>query len=117
MSQGGPVVIAYRKNSTFEVVAIKKTPAGSGDSSITRLTKTSHDNIVNLLDAFLCGGSIFIIYECMDTSLAEIDASLIELEEPHIAAVCHEVSLLMPSRCAVLIFIRFSRVSHICGLR
>ncbi|KAI9766703.1 MAG: hypothetical protein M1840_006347 [Geoglossum simile] len=91
MNLGGPVVFAYRKNATFATVAIRSNVVGSHDSSAICLTQTSHGNIVNLQEAFLYDGSVFGIYERMDVTLAEVKSSVIELEEPHIAAVCHEV--------------------------
>lgn len=54
--------------------------------------KISNTNMVNIEKAFLDQGNIYLIYEYISVSLAEIIASLCgDLKEYEIAAVCHQV--------------------------
>jgi hypothetical protein len=62
-----------------------------GCEGAQRLIRTSHSNIVTLMEAFAQNNMLYMVYERMDVSLERLH-SCIHLEEPHMATICREVS-------------------------
>ncbi|KAL2048941.1 hypothetical protein ABVK25_010794 [Lepraria finkii] len=88
---GGEFTIAHKKEVQHPVVAIKR-ESYTDNSQIKRLTRCSHENIVSLYRAYFEEGSVYLIYECVDVSLAEIQSTPRgKLASYQIAAVCQEV--------------------------
>ena len=88
---GGEVTLAYKKELQHPVVAIRR-DSYTDSSHIKRLTRCSHENIVAFYRAYFEEGSVYLIYECVDVSLAEIQStSHGKLASYQIAAVCQEV--------------------------
>jgi hypothetical protein len=68
----------------------------SGCEGAQRLIRTSHPNIVTLMEAFAQDNMLYMVYERMDVSLERLH-SCIHLEEAHMATICREVSTLLGS--------------------
>ena len=87
---GGKTIIAHKKELGHDVVAVKTTkcPAGNG---FTGLKPCIHPNIVALHEIYADRDSLFFVYEQMDVTIAEVQATPVGNFEPYqIAAVCHE---------------------------
>lgn len=85
----GNSFLAVDANCSGRLVAVKEYKSRIPEANL-RLLKTSHPNIVNLLDAFLVEDVFYFVYELMEVSLREL-ASSVKLEENHISFVCKEV--------------------------
>lgn len=86
----GSTIIAHKKELTHDVVALRKTtcPAGNGFTGLKRCT---HPNIVTLHEIYADRDCLFFMYEQMDVTIAEVQASPVGNFAPYqIAAVCHE---------------------------
>ena len=87
----GSVTLAHSKDRRHEIYAIRQQKCAD-TSSIKRLTRFQHDNLVTLHMTYLDDNSLYFLYEPMDVSLAEIQSTpLGALESSHLAAVCIEV--------------------------
>jgi serine/threonine protein kinase len=82
-------IIAVDSNSPGRLVALKHHKRKEADKEKC-LLKTSHTNIVNLLDAFLDGDIFHFVYELMEVSLREL-SSCVPLGETDISFICKEV--------------------------
>lgn len=51
----------------------------------------SHENIVNVVEAFYHGGCVFTVSECLDLSLQSLEAIPIAIQEDHIASIALQV--------------------------
>ncbi|KAL5359324.1 kinase-like domain-containing protein [Aspergillus floccosus] len=85
----GNSFLAVDVNCSGRLVAVKEYKWRNSEDNL-RLLKTSHTNIVNLLDAFLVEDVFHFVYELMEVSLKEL-ASSVKLEENHISFVCKEI--------------------------
>lgn len=85
----GNSFLAVDANCSGRLVAVKEYKWRNSEDNL-RLLRTSHTNIVNLLDAFLVEDVFHFVYELMEVSLKEL-ASSVKLEENHISFVCKEV--------------------------
>ncbi|KAI9706224.1 MAG: hypothetical protein M1812_008238 [Candelaria pacifica] len=74
----------------YHLVAIKRHSLLSKQSP-SKLERTAHKNIVSLQDILLNDDHIYLIYEKMEVSLSQLQASLKTLEEVHIVTICAEV--------------------------
>ena len=103
LEQAGPVTIAHSK---FSSVAIKESNF-ERDNQIDDIILITNSYIVNLNQALLHDGSVYLVYECMDIALRNIrSCPKGDLNTCEIAAVCKEVitlnlqaSLLMSFVC------------------
>jgi hypothetical protein len=90
-NQAGSATIAYEMTPTHPVVAVKET-GGRDQAEAQDLIRTAHPNVVSLLDAFLSQEATYLIYECMDVDLVQVQGCPCGvLEDFEIAAVCKEV--------------------------
>jgi serine/threonine protein kinase len=90
--QAGPAIIAYGKSVDFPIVTIKERRIAES-LDLKKLVKVQHDNIVNFIAAFH-ESSIWLVYECMNISLAQANCcSYGPLKEFEMAAICKEVCL------------------------
>ncbi len=88
LDQAGPAIIAH---SNFSLVAIKERKAEDRHQIDDTISITS-SYVVNLERTFLDEGTIYIVYECMDSALRNIrSCPKGDLEACEIAAVCKEV--------------------------
>ena len=85
----GKTCLAYDKNRPGDVVAIKQYRVG-GINKSQHLLRTSHQNLVNLLDSFKDGRTIYLAYEHMSISLEQLHSGF-QLQELHISFICKEV--------------------------
>lgn len=89
--QAGPASLAYKTIPDFPVFSVKKHKDVNQHEAL-QLMKTSNTNVVNIEEAFLDKGSLYLVYEYMSISLAKVIAGPSGiLEEYEIAAVCHGV--------------------------
>ncbi|KAI9676518.1 MAG: hypothetical protein M1817_000676 [Caeruleum heppii] len=88
--QAGSAVIAHRTNASFDLVAIKEVNLEDQDE-VASSVRPAHKNLVTIIEIFSSKDSLYMVYEPMEISLSDIQASVLELEEPHVAAICVEV--------------------------
>ncbi|XTI91882.1 hypothetical protein V2W45_1247570, partial [Cenococcum geophilum] len=67
----GPMVITFKIKPTFPIVVIK-TRVISKTVNGLECSKLPHPNIVNILEVFEEGEMVYLIYECLSVSLANI---------------------------------------------
>ena len=95
--QAGQVTVAYKNEIEHPMFAIKEHVCKDSES-VKQLVMCSHKNIVALYDAYLDNDSLYLIYECLQISLAEVQSTQYgDLATFQIAAVCREV-------CKYLVF-------------
>ncbi|KAJ6115239.1 hypothetical protein N7486_001017 [Penicillium sp. IBT 16267x] len=90
INQAGPGYIVHAKTSTFQEGIIKavKTPR----SELSKIMTKHHRNFVQLQEAFYHDGEIFLLYELLDVSLAQIFGSpLGRLQLFEVAAFSKEI--------------------------
>lgn len=89
--QADSIVLAQGCGEKHTIVAIKEVNAGQ-DECVKRLRQYSHPNLVDLTEAFLADNTVYMVYEWMDISLADIQSTPCgRLVSFQIAAVCKEV--------------------------
>lgn len=81
--------LAFRTDCVGRVVAIKHCEATRANQAVN-LVKTTHLNLVNLLDVFSEKGVYHLAYQLMEVSLQQLN-SCFELGEMEIAFICQEV--------------------------
>jgi hypothetical protein len=87
--QGGTCMVAHQVDPLFALVTIKSTER----KNARNLHPTDHPNVVNLLAFYDIDATTYLVYECMDISLAEVQASPNRCFEAfELAAICTEVS-------------------------
>ena len=90
-NQAGEGIVAHRDNSKFPLVLLKKRTKPEADTECL-LTTTHHANLVNLLAFFEHDDAINLVYECMQVSLLQLQASPYNaFVEYELAAICKEV--------------------------
>jgi hypothetical protein len=89
-SAKGKTYLVFEKASPGTIVAVKEYMTGADDMSTTRLCRTSHTNLVNLVLVFTEPEKLYFVYERMDISLEQL-AAAVKLKEPQIAFLCKEV--------------------------
>ena len=101
LEQAGPVTIAHSK---FSLVAIKERKIECNDQLDDIIPITS-SYVVNLNQALLQDGSVYLVYECMDITLRNIRlCPKGDLNTCEIAAVCKEVITLNPQASLLMSF-------------
>ncbi|OAT07643.1 serine/threonine protein kinase [Blastomyces gilchristii SLH14081] len=89
--EGIPGMIAHAKDGSFEEMLLREIKVHSKEW-LSRIIPISQKNIVDLREAFYDNGSIFLFYEMMDVSLAQIfGAPHRGLRHYEVAAFCKEV--------------------------
>ncbi|KAH7033934.1 hypothetical protein B0J12DRAFT_732004 [Macrophomina phaseolina] len=96
-----PILYLGNKKSTITVLsrshpfrsirAIKKRCIPKASQPPDLIRHLSHENIVNVLEAFYHGGCIFTVSECLDLSLQSLEAVPIAIQENHIASIALQV--------------------------
>ena len=90
-NQAGEGIVAHRDDSQFPLVLLKKRAKPESDIECL-LNTTRHANLVNLLAFFERDGAINLVYECMQVSLLQLQASPYNaFVEYELAAICKEV--------------------------
>lgn len=89
--------LSINANSPSDLVAIRKHQRKETHESQC-LRKTSHANVVNLLDAFLDRDIFYFAYELMEVSLGELSSCML-LGETHISFICKEVRWHLVPHC------------------
>jgi hypothetical protein len=92
-------------------IVVLKRHGNVGDLT-TNLKPTSHANLLNLKDAYLHEGSLYLVYEYGDISLDQVHPS-VPLGEEHISIICREVSDWQNSCLKLFDWYRFCTASHI----
>ena len=89
--QAGQVTLAYKSEIEHPVFAVKKHVC-EDSTSVRNIIRCLHKNIVCLYDAYFEKDSLYLVYESVTFSLAEIQSTQYgKLAAFHIAAVCREV--------------------------
>lgn len=91
LNQAGHGLVVHAKNATF-AEGILKEIRGYGKEKMSNVTSYSHKNLVRLQRAFYDDGAIFLLYEMMDVTLAQIFSSpLGRLQLYEVAAFSQEI--------------------------
>lgn len=91
LDQAGPGYAAYAKNSSFEELIVKEVGIHNR-KSLARISSVNHTNIVKLHEALYYEGSIYLCYEIMDITLAQVFGTpLGSLNHYEVAAFCKEI--------------------------
>ena len=88
----GPALISHKQNSSFDRAMVKRVQQPVDIDFIRTLQRPAHKNILDILEVYVDDLTVYIAYECMTISLDAIRSSPVALEEPHVAAICCEVS-------------------------
>ena len=89
INQAGPGYIVHAKNATFAEAIIKEAKTVRGE--LSKIMTSPHKNFVELLEALYHDGAIFLVYEIMDVSLAQIfNSPLGRLDLFEVAAFARE---------------------------
>ena len=71
-----------------------RSKAAQDAAAAQNLRRPNHPNLVNIKDAFICTGTLYVIYERMDISIERLTSYHIStMGEKHIATICREVSM------------------------
>ena len=88
--QAGKCFVAYHKTPEFPLFAVKHRLREENSGTVVL---THHPNVVSIHDVCVQNASVWIVYDCLTVSLAEIQASPVApFEEYELAAICQEVS-------------------------
>lgn len=91
LNQAGYGLVVHAKNATF-AEGILKEIRGYGNEKLSNVTSYSHKNLVQLQRAFYDDGTVFLLYEMMDVTLAQIFSSpLGRLQLYEVAAFSQEI--------------------------
>ena len=89
LEQAGPSKMSHDREHFLVAIKEKKY---NGEGTLDRLRLTSDLNVVDLLEIFHDGETIYMAYECMEVSLRSLSStSKGKLKHFEIAAVCKEV--------------------------
>ncbi len=100
--QAGQVTVAYKNEIEHPVFAVKEHTC-EDSTNMKNLIRCSHRNIVCLYDAYLEKDSLYLIYESVSFSLAEIQSTQYgKLAAYQIAAVCREVCSPEVLQCSLM---------------
>ena len=87
--QPGKTCLAYEFETPGSVAAIKEYKLDEIDKT-KQLLRTSHTNIVNLLNAFADSKIVYLAYELMEVSLEQMHSGVV-LGEFEVSFICREV--------------------------
>ncbi|KAF5861167.1 hypothetical protein ETB97_000541 [Aspergillus alliaceus] len=73
--QAGLATIAHENSIDHKIVAVKEVKQQASKRLISDLLNAKHDNIVQLLDVFSSNSSVYLVYECLELSLFNIQAA------------------------------------------
>jgi serine/threonine protein kinase len=91
LNQAGYGLVVHAKNATFAEGVLKEI-RGYGKEKLSKITSYSHKNLVKLQKAFYDDGTVFLLYEMMDVTLAQIFSSpLGRLQLYEVAAFSQEI--------------------------
>jgi serine/threonine protein kinase len=91
LNQAGYGLVVHAKNATFAEGILKEIKC-YGQEKLSSVTSYSHKNLVKLQRAFYDDGTVFLLYEMMDVSLAQIFSSpLGRLQLYEVAAFSQEI--------------------------
>lgn len=91
MKQAGPGHFVHSKDDTFSEMIVKEVKVHS-QTWLSRLSASSHKNIVHLREALYHNSAIYFVYEVLDVSLAQVFATpLGRLKAYEVAAFCYEI--------------------------
>lgn len=89
--QAGPVSIAHKQDSRFQVVAIKKR-ALTPNMRFHDLKAVQHENIVHLQASFRDASTVYLVYESIKISLREMQACAYgPFKDFEISSICKQV--------------------------
>lgn len=85
----GKTCLAYEFETPGSIAAIKQYKLDEINKT-KQLLRTSHTNIVNLLNAFADSGIVYLAYEVMEVSLEQMHSGVV-LGEFEVSFICREV--------------------------
>ena len=91
ITHAGPGTAAYNKKSPSEVVVIQEVTL-EHSANMQDLVREHHPSLLNMLELYKFKEQVFAVIECPLVSLKQIIASPLEFGEPHVSAVCSQVS-------------------------
>jgi hypothetical protein len=99
MDHAGDMVGAYNLNrEPFPWMITRVTPA-LDEVWLQTILKIRHKHIIPVQEAFINGGSAFLVYEMMHVSLKALLKPNVALREPQVAKICTEVCVRLNSWC------------------
>jgi len=91
--QAGPFILAYRKDHTPNLVAVKERALFEVER-LAQVPSLRHDNVAALHHIYYCDGVAFFLYEEFKLTLLDIQkAPGLLITETEIAAILSQVSL------------------------
>ena len=91
MKQAGPGHFVHSKDDTFSEMIVKEVKVHS-QTWLSRLSASSHKNIVHLREALYHNSAIYFVYEVLDVLLAQVFATLLgQLKAYKVAAFCYKI--------------------------
>lgn len=91
MKQVGPGHFVHLKDDMFLEMIVKEVKVHS-QTWLSRLSASSHKNIIHLWEALYHNSAIYFVYEVLDVSLAQVFVtSLGQLKAYKVAAFCYEI--------------------------
>ncbi|EDN05106.1 hypothetical protein I7I51_01979 [Histoplasma capsulatum] len=91
LDQAGPGILVNAKNDSFDEMIAKRAEVDNQEW-LSKLKPIAHKNIVKLCEALYHEGAIFLFYEVMDVSLADIFSTPYGILRPYqVAAFCKEI--------------------------
>jgi serine/threonine protein kinase len=89
--QAGPGLLVHRNDDSFQEFIAKEIKVDSKDW-LSGVREASHKNIVRLHEALYHDGALFLFYEVMEVSLAQVFATRLGRLRPYeVAAFCFEL--------------------------
>ncbi|OQE19997.1 hypothetical protein PENSTE_c014G08601 [Penicillium steckii] len=91
LNQAGHGLVVHGKNATFAEGVMKEIKS-IGKEELEKIKSYSHENLVQMQRVFYDEGAVFLLYEIMDVTLAQISNSpLGRLQSYEVAAFSQEV--------------------------
>lgn len=87
----GPVLLASRRDSYFNLVIIRECDSFNIVEHTRILSRIQHPNVANIHDVYSYNDTSFLIMEHLDISISQLDFQKYELEEWEIATIISEV--------------------------
>jgi len=97
------ITVAERKAPQSGLVAIKVFPSAAAEKALERYQRVTHENIVDVFDAFTTETSLYIVLEHLPISLLQIVEGVMYPNEWQLAAILKQVRLFMSSAVHSLI--------------
>lgn len=91
------VVVAERKSSPYDIVAIRTLSSVMEQAQARLLRSIQHDNFTRTLDVFQSTESTYVVFEQAHVSLHEISRSRAKISKIELAAILGQVS---PQHCS-----------------